>query len=164
MASGNTLNTWSAQANQPPASNFATLDLRNSISVLDFDASTAEAAVFLGVLPRHYAGGGLTVTIIWAASSATSGNCKWNAEIERIADGGHDIDADSFASAQTATEATNGTSGIATYTTIAFTSGAQMDSLAAGEAFRLRVTRDAADGGDTMTGDAELLAVEIKET
>jgi hypothetical protein len=37
-----------------------------------------------------------------------------------------------------------------------------MDSLAAGEAFRLRVTRDAAS--DTATGDAELLAVVLRES
>lgn len=39
-----------------------------------------------------------------------------------------------------------------------------MDSLAAGEAFRLKVTRDADNASDTMAGDAELIGVEIKET
>lgn len=164
MASGNSLITFYPQGNQPPATNFATLDLRNSHAVLDFDATTAEDAIFAGVLPRHYAAGGLTVVVQWMASSATSGNCKWNVAIERNEDEGTDLDADSFATAQTATGAAPATSGMVQYTAITFTNGAQMDSVAVGEHFRIKVTRDAADGGDTMASDAELLAVEIRET
>lgn len=163
MASGDTLLTFTPLANQPPASTYATLDTRNSHPVLDFDAAADEVAIFGDVLPRHYSGGGLTVTLIWLATSATSGNVVWSVAIERR-DTGTDLDADSFASAQTATAAAPGTSGAPAYTTIAFTSGAQMDSLAAGEAFRLKVSRTGSSGSDTMTGDAELLAVEVKET
>ena len=49
---------------------------------------------------------------------------------------------------------------------IAFTDGAQMDSLSAGEAFRLKLRRDAdgTSGTDDVTTDAELLLVEVKET
>ena len=48
----------------------------------------------------------------------------------------------------------------------AFTDGAQMDSLSAGEAFRLKLRRDAdgTSGTDDVTTDAELLLVEVKET
>ena len=49
-------------------------------------------------------------------------------------------------------------------TTIAFTDGAQIDSLAVGESFRFKVTRKVADAGDDMAGDAEILRCEIKET
>lgn len=164
MASGNTLNVFGALDNVPTATNYATIDTRNNHLVLDFDDSTNEDAVFQSVLPRHYAGGGLTITLMWAATSATTGNVVWNAAIERLADETDDIDADSFAAAQAATAAAPATSGMLQYTTIAFTSGAQMDSLTAGEAFRLKVTRDANNASDTMTGDAELWAVEIKET
>jgi len=164
MASGNTLAVFMPTENEPPTSNYATLDLRNLHPVLDFDASTDESAVFSGVLSRSYAGGGITVSLHWAASSATSGTCRWAVAIEAIS--GLDIDADSFATANTAGGTANGTSGVETVTTIAFTDGAQMDSLAAGGAFRLKVTRDAdgTSGTDDMTGDAELIAVEIKET
>jgi hypothetical protein len=151
-------------ANNPPSSSYATLDTRNAHPVLDFDAGSDESAIFAGVLPTTYAGGGLTVDIYWAASSATSGAVKWNAEIERIDASSLDIDADSFASAQTATTTAAGTSGQVVKTSITFTDGAQMDSLAAGEAFRLRITRDANDAADTMTGDAEVLRVVVRET
>lgn len=166
MASGNTLCTFTAIGNQPPAANYATLDQRNALWVLDFDASTDESAVFTGVLPRSYAGGGLTVYLHWMATSATSGTARWSVSIERHQAGTDDSDSDSFATGQTAGSATSGTSGSETVTSIAFTSGAQMDSLAAGERFRLRVTRDAdgTSGTDDMAGDAELVAVEVKET
>lgn len=164
MASGDTLLIFVPQANEPPASNYATLDLRNNHPVLDFDAGTDESAVFSAVLPRAYGGSGLTVTLVWAASSATSGNVVWNVAIERVNDESQDMDADSFATAQAVTAGAPGTSGQPQYSDVAFTSGAQMDSAAAGDLIRLKVTRDADNGSDTMTGDAELRAVEVRET
>lgn len=162
MASGNTLIQWTPSSNNPPAATYATLDTRNSVTVLDFDAATAESAVFRGVLPRNYASGGVTVYVHWMATSATSGDVIWTGAWER---GTTDLDADSFATGVDSAAATaNGTSGILTVTAIAFTDGAQIDSLAVGESFRFKLTRKAADGSDTMAGDAELVAVEVKET
>jgi hypothetical protein len=163
MATGNTLCVFMPNDNEPPTAAFATLDTRNLHPVLDFDAAADESAVFSAVLPRHYAGGGLTITLIWAASTAVTGDVVWNTAIERL-DIGTDSDADSFAAANAATATASATSGAPIYTTIAHTAGAQMDSLAAGEAFRLKVTRNAVAAGDTIAGDVELLAVEIKET
>ena len=162
MASGQTLIQWTPLANQPPATAYATLDTRNSHPVLDFDASSAEDAVFGGVLPRNYASGGVTVSIHWMATSATTGNVVWTGAWERC---NTDLDADSFATGvDSASAAANATSGILTVTTIAFTDGAQIDSLAVGESFRFKVTRKVADAGDDMAGDAEILRCEIKET
>jgi hypothetical protein len=74
-----------------------------------------------------------------------------------------DMDADSFATAQTPTAITvPATSGVIQEISIPFTNGAQMDSLAAGEMFRLKLTRDPAN--DTSTGDLQLLSVVVKET
>jgi len=181
MASGDTLVIFTPHANEPPATNYASVDLRNVHLVLDFNDAVAESAVFSGLLPRNYAGGGITVTIVWMGGSAgllraagqpvrdvitplATGGVKWNAAFERHQAGIDDLDSDSFATAQTATGAAPATDGSTAYTSIAFTSGAQMDSLAVGESFRLKVTRDAADAADTMTGDAELLMIEIRET
>ncbi len=166
MASGDTLGTIIPQQNEPPASAFATPDLRNIHPVLDFDGSTDEEAVFTGVLPRHYAGGGLTVRLFVAFTSATTGTSRWQAAIERIDASGLDVDADSFAAFQSAGVAAPGTSGQVVTCDIVFTSGAQMDSLAAGELFRLKVRRDAdgTSGTDDITTDAELFGVEIRET
>lgn len=163
MASGDTLLTFRAADNEPPATNYATLDTRNGHLVLDFDATTQETAIFTGVLPRHYGGGGITVYVHWAASTATTGTIGWDVAFERIGDGSQDLAADGFATAQTVTAATvPGTSGLVDITNVAVTDGANIDSVAVGEAFRLRIRRDVAN--DTATGDAEALAVELKET
>ena len=154
-----TLLEWTAASNAPPAASFATADTRNSIPVLDFDASADESAVFSGVLPSRYAGGALTVKVFFMATSATTGSVRWDAAFERM---NTDEDADSFASAQSATTATSGTSGIITGSSISLTA-AQIDGLLAGEPFRLKITRDQDHAGDDMAGDAELVFVTVSE-
>jgi len=163
MATGDTLLIFTPLHNEPPASNPATLDTRNQHAILDFDASTNEDAVFSAIMPRSYAGGGLTVYIHYAMSSAESGDVDWDVAFERIGDQQLDIDADSFAAVQSVDNTTvPDTSGLVDIVSVAFTDGAQMDSVAVGEGFRMKVTRDAAS--DTAAGDAELRFVEVKET
>lgn len=152
-----------------PASNYATQDTRNTHPVLDFDATTDECAYFGGVLSNRYAGGGLTVTLFWSATSATTGGVSWLAAIEAHPDDTLDLDSDSFASNKSSGSVTAASaSGELSYDAITFSSGAEMDSLAAGESYRLRVCRNA-DGAtptetDDMTGDAELHKVTIRES
>lgn len=163
MASGNTLLTLFPLGYEPTSTNYATLELRNSHPVLAFDTTTQESAIWTGIMPRHYAGGGITVYIHWMAASATSGTIGWDVSIERMSDATTDLDSDSFATAQTVTAATvPGTTGVVSVTNVAITSGANMDSLAAGESFRIRIRRDVTN--DTAAGDAQLLAAEIKES
>ena len=163
MASGDSLAVLMPVHNEPPASNYATLDTRNSHPVLDFDDTTNESAVFSIILPRHYAGGGLTVYIHYAMSSAEANTVDWDVAFERIGDQQLDIDGDSFAAVQSVDNTTvPGTTGLVDIVSIAFTDGAQMDSIAVGELFRIKITRDAVN--DDAAGDAELLGVEIKET
>ena len=64
---------FTVRDNQPPATNFATLDTRNSIAVLDFDAATDESAIFLGIMPEAASlASGLKIRLIWTASTATA--------------------------------------------------------------------------------------------
>ena len=164
MASGDSLIQFHPYNNEPTATNYATLDTRNQHPCLDFDAATNESAVFTGVMPQHYAATtGVTVYLYWAASTDTTDthHVYWDVSFEL--DTGLDLDGDSFAAVQSKdTDHCNATSGIETVTTIAFTAGAQMDSVVAGSHFRMMVTRDAAN--DDVTGDAELFMVEIRET
>jgi len=163
MASGDTLCIFVPQSNEPPSSNYATLDLRNLHPVLDFDPTTNESAIFSDIMPRNYDGGGVTVYLHYAMSSATSGDIDWDVAFERIGDQQQDMDSDGFAAVNSVDNTTvPGTSGNIDIVNIAFTDGADMDSIAVGEGFRIKITRDAAN--DTAAGDAELRFVEIKET
>jgi hypothetical protein len=154
-----TLARFTPRENQPPASAFATLDTRNAIAVLDFDAATDEAAIFSGVIPDYAnLASGLKVRLAWMASTATSGNVRWGVQLERCTT---DLDADSFDTATLVTSAAAATSGIPTIAEITATA---IDSLAVGDTFRIKIYRDADDAtNDTMTGDAELIAVEVQQ-
>lgn len=163
MASGDTLAVLLPQAYEPPATNYATLNVRNQRPVLEFDTTTQETAIWSSRMPRNYGGGNITVNVTWAAATATTGTIGWDATFERTDAGTLDVDADSFATAQTITAATvSGTSGVTSTTGVTATAGSTgTDSVAAGEVFRLRVRRDVAN--DTATGDAQILAVEVRE-
>ncbi len=163
MASGETLLQFTPLHNEPPAATLATLDTRNQHPVLDFDAAANESAVFSAVMPRHYGGGGVTVYLHYAMSSAEANTVDWDVAWERIGDQQLDIDGDSFAAVNSIDNTTvPGTTGLVDIVNVTFTDGADMDSVAVGEGFRLKVTRDAVS--DDAAGDAELLFVEIKET
>ena len=88
----------------------------------------------------------------------------WGTEIERHQDDVDDLDADSFAAQSTVAATTASATGETAYDTTTHTSGAQMDSLAVGESFRLRVKRMPANASDNLVGDGELLRVEVRET
>lgn len=157
-AATKTIQRFTARDNHPPASNFATLDQRNSVLVLEFDAATEESATFIGVVSENVTlASGLVVRLWWMGDTATSGNVRWGVQFE---DTGTDLDADSYDTNAQVTSAANGTSGIESVASITITT---IDSLAAGDRFRLRVYRVAADAtNDTMTGDAQLVAVEVR--
>lgn len=165
LGAAQTLVRWTAQSGISPTTNGATFDSRNSHPVLDFDDTTDESTVFTGILPKHYAGGGVKVEIHYAMTTATSGKIRWDVAFERVSDSQQDIDSDGFASAQTVNvSAVPGTSGYVAIAEVSFTDGAAMDSVSAGEGFRLKVVRKPSDTtNDTASGDAELWAVEVRE-
>jgi hypothetical protein len=170
-AGTDTIEVWTPLDNQPPASNFATLDTRNSIAVLDFDdGATNEAAIFVGVMPHGFtvpaSGDVVVVRVHWVPSGfpASTEYVRWGATFQKII--ATNIGSDSFdseGSQETRTAASLST-GIASVTEITFPYN-KIDLLTAGDAFRLKVYRDSSDvsgTGDTLTGDAELFAVELR--
>ena len=151
----------------PPATTNATPDFiagastpAENIPVWDFDGSADEHLDFYGVM-KGYAGGGITVEHKW--SSSGSGNVVIDGAFRRVDDQGEDLDTDAHTyvynpSATTAVP----TQGEVDYLDVTFTDGADMDSVAVGELFRIKITRDGTNDSDNT--DAELHAVEIKET
>lgn len=159
MASGDTLIGLNALSGVPPTANAASFGLRNNQPLWEFDGSAAEQMVFSDVMPQAYDGGGVSV-FLWVTVDGTGGDLDFDVEFERGT--GQDIDADSFAAAQsTDGTAVPGTSGVRVQIEIAFTDGAQMDSVVAGDPFRIRVTRQGGD--DTNNDDAQMLEIEIRE-
>lgn len=163
MGAGHTLLIFTADAGRPPNASFATFDLRNAHPVLDFDDTIAEFICFGSMLPRNYDLRGIVVTLVWMATTATTGDVRWEAAFERHQDEVDDLDSDSFATAKGVTATAPAISGAVQYTEISFSDGAEIDGLLKGESFRIKIQRAAADVADTMTGDAELLRVELRE-
>lgn len=126
-----------------------------------YDASSEEWAVWQLRMPDDYASG-LVAKLQWLAASATSGSVVWDVRVSATTPADtQDVDAQDFGSANTATTTVPGTAGHLAETAITLTNA---DSLAAGDFVVLRVARAAADGSDTATGDAELLAVSLSYT
>jgi hypothetical protein len=160
--SNKTIAFFTALNNEPPATNFATLDTRNSHPVLDFDTTTQEAAKFRNIIPEGVSLlSGVNVIAQWAASTATTGTIGWDVAFERIASNGIDIDADSFGTARTITAITvPSTAGITLTSSCSFTQAQLPSGLTNGNMYRLRIRRDVAN--DSASGDAELLGVEVR--
>ena len=148
-----------------PVFAFATLDTRNNIPLLDFDAASNEVEIFFGVMPRSYSGLGVTISV-YVLTTATIGDMSWKTFLKSVTDDADNLDTKTFAAPRpnAAVDAPSA-SGEPKLFTIVHADGAQMDFIAAGEPFFLMLMRDAQDTtNDDMTGDAELLSVEIKET
>lgn len=151
-----------------PVSCYATLDFINNSPVLDFDPTVNEVALFSGIIPSNYAGGGLTVTLSQANSTATL-DVSFSGMIRSYTDDVDNLLHTSFNAwgtrkSNTAIDVPS-VIGELTYDDITFSSGAEMDSAAVGEYIELLIFRDAQDGtNDDNAGDASLLMIEVKET
>lgn len=162
MASGETLFRFTPWCSEPASANAGTLDIRNQHPVLNMALN--ELAVFSDTVQRNYDGGGITVYIHYAMASATTNDVNLETYFERIGDQQQDLDSDGFAAAQNTGDITvPGTSGLVDIVTTTHTDGGQIDSIAVGEGFRLKIKRAAVAGTDAA-GDLQLVFVEGKET
>jgi hypothetical protein len=163
--SGQTLVAFFPMDNEPPSSNYATFDVRNGHPVLTFPDAVVYAAIFSAVMPRRYGGGGVTVLINWMSDGTSTNKVCFSAQLERMDVGTTDLDSDSFGTQviDTTGVAGSSTSGIQSQTTIALTTGAQMDSVVAGDTFRLKITRETGQTNDTNTGNIQVTSIEIRE-
>ena len=160
MASGDTLFIFDALANRPPEVNFASVDLRNGFVVLDFDDATNEAAQFFALLPGLYGGGNLQATITWTTTSAAAGNGRLRLEVTLLAAG---TNLDSLPAAHDTDDITVGSPAASGDLVQSNSAAIDAGSSAAGDQLLITLTRLADDIADTLTGDIEILTVEIKE-
>ena len=164
MASTNILAAWAMQSAELAVSAFPQFVVRNNHLGLAFDVSVREECYFTGVMPQHYAAGGITTLVHWTQASNTSTNIVgWKIAFERIGAAQQDIDADGFAADVTAVLlSANATPGNVVVQPISAANGAAIDSIAVGEMFRLKLTRDVS--GDVIHDDVQVLLVEMKES
>lgn len=124
-----------------------------------FDASTKESLTIRGRIPSFASG--LTVALDWySRSGSTTGNVVWGERIGCQTPGdAQSMEAKTLATANTQTTAVNGTAKGLTRTTITISN---TDSLASDDFFEMDIYRDAANGSDTMAGDAVLRLATVK--
>lgn len=120
---------------------------------LAFDASTLETA-FFRLKALGYGSGNVTLSLDWYADTASTGAVIWGAALAAITPDAdtQDIETKAFATENTVTDTHIGTTGQRLHTATITISN--LDGLANFDDLTLRLVRRAADGGDTMTGDA----------
>ena len=122
--------------------------------VLDFDATTDESAQVHLMLTAVWSGA-VDVVIKWLAA-ATSGDVVWAVQTICVADA--ETDDPAFNTASTVTDTAKGTTN---QTNDAAITGVTATGCAAGELMHVKISRDADNGSDTMTGDARLIGMEL---
>ena len=171
MASGNTLLILTPASGSPPATLAAQWDElvgtstpAERVPVFAFDPTTVEYMDFYGVMPQNYAGGGVTLQLKTGGGTA-NGVYTFEVAFREVADDAEDLDTTAHTYDYNSVDITGPTAvGEVAYDTLAFTDGADMDSVGAGDMFVLRIKRNTADAQDTMATDAYLHSIEVRET
>lgn len=149
-----TIGCWFASSNEPPASGFQTLDTNNSHALLKAVDSVDSSIVFPGFVPLGAnLASGIAVEVMWV-TSATTGNVRLRVSFEKM---NTVITTDSFDTAVAGNGAANATANVPTETTLTITT---IDSLAAGDPFRIKVEAVRTDTtNDTITADVFIRGV-----
>lgn len=127
-----------------------------NIQTLDFDQTTQEFAQVIFKLPRKYNNGTITAKVEWTASSG-SGSVVWGISGGAYSSG--DALTTALGTAQTVTDTLTGTGNIeespeSSSITIA-------GSPTSGDLIVIQVSRNPADGSDTLTADAKLVGITL---
>ncbi len=122
--------------------------------VFDFDPTTNQSAQITQMLPTDWTGA-VDVKIKWLAA-ATTGDTVWTFQTACAADGA--TDDPTFNTASSITDTAKGTT---LQTNDAAATGVVTTGCTAGALMHLKIGRDAANGADTMAGNARLIGFEV---
>lgn len=125
--------------------------------VLDFDQTTEENAFVIFSMPDSWDGGTITAKFIWT-TAASSGDVIWALKGRSFAN--DDAIDQAYGTSQTVTDTFIAAGDI--HITSATSAITLAGSPAGGQLVQLKVYRDADAGGDTLNGDARLIAVQIE--
>ncbi len=163
MSADETLMVFDATSANLPivASHPAYIKIVNFRPVLAYpDGGVDYYTTFLSVTPYDYTNRGIEVRITWSGAISVAGDVVWSVAFEDC-DTDHEMLSDDFAAALVNTETAPANNQV--LTTILFFTNTESDSLIVNRIFRLKVMRKGTDGGDTMTGTAYILRIEIRE-
>lgn len=131
--------------------------------VLAFSDSADWSSVFEGYMPIGYGGGNVNLILHWASWTVTTNNCRWQAEFERYAANGNRTDTANWGTAQANNFAPGSTLSSMGFATFSALTPANIGNIAAGDSFRVRISRLGTNGGDTMVGLGYLYKVILNE-
>lgn len=130
-----------------------------SLAGIAFDTAGSESCRWQWT-PFGYAGGDLTVEIIWYPATGTSGTVAWGAGVAAITPGVDTTDVEAKAFGGTPLVLSGSVSGTRRLQTTTVTvSGSDLNSMAEGDECWLQVVRQGS--GDSMSGDAILTSVRL---
>ena len=144
--------------NPADAAQVETTATRPDLKVFDFDASTKQYTQFSIAMPKSWNEGTLTYQVYWSPSTTNTGNAIFGLQAVACAD--NDTIDVAYGTAVNVTDAGIGT---VEDQQISDESGAMTvaGSPAAGELTYFQLFRDAADGGDTFTGECRVLGIKL---
>ncbi len=148
-----------------PASAFAALgqEPMTRHMVVAFDDTTSESCYFSAVARQGGYTGALTLVIKSIMATAVANAVVMSAALEAVTPGDAlDLDTtESFDTANNSSAVTvPATAGYLFDVSITLTN---TDALAAGDHFRIKLSRLPADAGDTATGDLKIISVELRD-
>ncbi len=127
------------------------------LSAQEFDAAAAQHAQFALAMPKGWDAGDLTASLLWTAASG-AGAVRWGVQAAAIGDDGA---LDAAFSAAVAVEDTL-TAADDLHETPESAAAAPAGDRATAGLVQLRVFRDAAHAGDTLTAAAQLIGVRLR--
>lgn len=134
-----------------PAALLDTNDLHDGIPVLQFPNGSVKTAASLAIrVPENYVDS-LVFVVRWK-STVTSGDVVWDVDYNSVAVG-ETGDPSGYQRSITVTDTVAGTTNLESECTL---TGTDAD-LAVGDRLQISLSRDLADGADTMAGTAQLL-------
>jgi hypothetical protein len=170
VASGDTLFIFLPEDNLPPATAYATYDtfaaatgIRSCLDFIGSGGAADESAIFQGVWPSHYDGGGVNCTLHYSTDGTSVGDVQFEVSIEVIQDqDDQDAAGQTFGTLTDITDTpSTATANIVDVTAAGAISHANCGSPAVGDRMRLKVARDFDHA--TNTDDAQLHAVVVTE-
>jgi hypothetical protein len=159
MASGDTLALFNVGGAVLEAGAAYARDIGMDVCALP-DTATSPSARFLGLAPRQYGGGGVTVIVAWYANAA-SASVRLAVSIDRLANGVI-LSSSTFATAVPVTATAPTSTRKIVYSSFVLTSN-QADQLAAGDLFAVKVVRDNTIDGN-LPGLVMIAGVSVKES